>query len=224
MKTNIKNFSQFINEGFENFEPTNRLSIPEIISRFESGEISKEEALANIKNFSQSEILSNGDIITSAFSNKPTERRNDSMSNKDEETVYSILRDYNQGTLTKDQAINQLRTQVPQSVRVDMGEYISKALSDISGAKPGKFNMEEPYYANEDEVYEAKKKSRKEVLKDADEKYPNLKKGSMKKGLEKMKGKDFKEKAKKNFAWADKPEAAAASYMRKATGKEPKDI
>ena len=64
----------------------------------------------------------------------------------------------------------------------------------------------------------------KEVLKDADEKYPNLKKGSMKKGLSKMKGKDFKEKAKKNFGWADKPEAAAAAYMRKATGKEPRDL
>lgn len=74
------------------------------------------------------------------------------------------------------------------------------------------------------ELYEAKKKSRKEVLKDADEKYPNLKKSSMKKGLESMKGKDFKEKAKKNFGWADKPEAAAAAYMRKATGKEPRDI
>lgn len=72
------------------------------------------------------------------------------------------------------------------------------------------------------ELYE--KKSRKEVLKDADEKYPNLKKSSMKKGLEHMKGKDFKEKAKKNFGWADKPEAAAAAYMRKATGKEPRDI
>jgi hypothetical protein len=68
------------------------------------------------------------------------------------------------------------------------------------------------------------KTSRKEVLKDADEKYPNLKKASMKKGLSNMKGKDFKEKAKKNFAWADKPEAAAAAYMRKATGKEPRDI
>lgn len=69
-----------------------------------------------------------------------------------------------------------------------------------------------------------KEKTRKEVLKDADEKYPNLKPASMKKGLEKMKGKDFKEKAKKNFGWADKPEAAAAAYMRKATGKEPRDI
>jgi hypothetical protein len=71
---------------------------------------------------------------------------------------------------------------------------------------------------------EAKKKSRKEVMADAKEKYPNLKPSSMKKGLEKMKGKDFKEKAKKNFSWADKPEAAAAAYMRKATGKEPRDI
>ena len=71
---------------------------------------------------------------------------------------------------------------------------------------------------------EAKKKSRKEVLADADEKYPNLKPESMKKGLSHMKGKDFKEKAKKNFGWADKPEAAAAAYMRKATGKEPRDI
>ena len=71
---------------------------------------------------------------------------------------------------------------------------------------------------------EAKKKSRKEVMADAKEKYPNLKPASMKKGLKKMKGEDFKEKAKKNFGWADNPEAAAAAYMRKATGKEPKDI
>lgn len=71
---------------------------------------------------------------------------------------------------------------------------------------------------------EAKKKSRKEVMADAKEKYPNLKPGSMKKGLSHMKGKDFKEKAKKNFGWADKPEAAAAAYIRKATGKEPRDV
>lgn len=78
-------------------------------------------------------------------------------------------------------------------------------------------------HENGDEsVYE--KKSRKEVLKDAKEKYPNLKPESMKKGLAKMKGKDFAEKAKKNFGWADKPEAAAAAYMRKATGKEPRDL
>ena len=68
------------------------------------------------------------------------------------------------------------------------------------------------------------KKSRKEVLKDSKEKYPNLKPTSMKKGLDKMKGKDFAEKAKKNFGWAKDPAAAAAAYMRKATGKEPKDI
>lgn len=73
-----------------------------------------------------------------------------------------------------------------------------------------------------EELYE--KKSRKEVLKDAKEKYPNLKPGSMKKGLEKMKGKDFSDKAKKNFGWADNPAAAAAAYIRKATGKEPKDV
>lgn len=73
-------------------------------------------------------------------------------------------------------------------------------------------------------VYEAKKKSRKEVMVDAKEKYPNLKPASMKKGLSHMKGKTFKEKVKKNFGWADEPEAAAAAYMRKATGKEPRDI
>jgi hypothetical protein len=77
---------------------------------------------------------------------------------------------------------------------------------------------------NHEEVYEGKKASRKEVLKYADEKYPNLKKSSMKKGLKHMKGKDFKEKAEKNFGWADKPEAAAAAYIRKATGKEPRDV
>lgn len=71
---------------------------------------------------------------------------------------------------------------------------------------------------------EAKKKSRKEVMADAKEKYPNLKPGSMKKGLSHMKGKDFKEKAKKNFGWAENPEAAAAAYIRKATGKEPRDV
>lgn len=69
---------------------------------------------------------------------------------------------------------------------------------------------------------EGKKKSRKEVMTDAKEKYPNLKPASMKKGLNKMKGKDFKDKAEKNFSWAENPEAAAA-YIRKATGKEPKD-
>jgi hypothetical protein len=72
------------------------------------------------------------------------------------------------------------------------------------------------------ELYE--KKSRKEVLKDAKEKYPNLKPGSMKQGLAKMKGKDFDDKVKKNFGWAKNPEAAAAAYIRKATGKEPKDV
>ena len=46
----------------------------------------------------------------------------------------------------------------------------------------------------------------------------------MKKSLKKMAGKDFKEKAEKNFSWADNPKAAAAAFMRKATKKEPKDI
>lgn len=85
---------------------------------------------------------------------------------------------------------------------------------------PHPFGYEEE--SDDDSVYE--KKSRKEVLKDAKDKYPNLKPGSMKKGLEKMKGKDFAAKAKKNFGWADNPEAAAAAYIRKATGKEPKDV
>ena len=84
--------------------------------------------------------------------------------------------------------------------------------------------VDNPEFESDDdrELYE--KKSRKEVLKDAKEKYPNLKPESMKKGLEKMKGKDFEAKAKKNFGWADNPEAAAAAYIRKATGKEPKDV
>lgn len=70
----------------------------------------------------------------------------------------------------------------------------------------------------------AKKPARKEVMKAANAKFPNLEPKSMKKGLSKMKGDTFKAKAKKNFGWADKPEAAAAAYIRKATGKEPRDI
>lgn len=70
----------------------------------------------------------------------------------------------------------------------------------------------------------SEKPSRTEVLKTAKEKFPNLKPAAMKKGLSNMKGKDFKTKAKKNFGWADSPSAAAAAYIRKATGKEPRDI
>ena len=82
----------------------------------------------------------------------------------------------------------------------------------------------EPKNFEDDDRGLYEKKSRKEVLKDAKEKYPNLKPGSMKKGLEKMKGADFKEKAEKNFGWAKDPAAAAAAYIRKATGKEPRDV
>jgi len=117
------------------------------------------------------------------------------------------------------------------------GEHCEEPEEERS-AETGRYHDDEPtahdrMYNSDDWVRaqrdaegldEAKKKSRKEVLADADEKYPNLKPESMKKGLSHMKGKDFKEKAKKNFGWADKPEAAAAAYMRKATGKEPRDI
>ena len=69
-------------------------------------------------------------------------------------------------------------------------------------------------------------KKREEVLKDADKKFPNLKKAEMKKMLkDQEKGsKDFKQKSKKYFGWAKDPEAAAAAFIRKATGKEPKDL
>ena len=69
-------------------------------------------------------------------------------------------------------------------------------------------------------------KKRAEVLKDADKKFPNLKKAEMKKMLkDQEKGsKDFKQKSKKYFGWAKDPEAAAAAFIRKATGKEPKDL
>lgn len=77
---------------------------------------------------------------------------------------------------------------------------------------------------DEDLTLEAKKPNRKEVLKAADEKYPNRSPKEMKKSLGKMKGSDFKQKAKKYFGWADDPEAAAASFIRKATKKEPKDV
>lgn len=105
----------------------------------------------------------------------------------------------------------------PQSLEDD--EYAEDQI-DSPEFEPRNFEDER----DNEGLYEAKKKSRKEVLADAKEKYPNLKPGSMKKGLSKMKGKDFKEKAKKNFGWADNPEAAAAAYMRKATSKEPRDI
>lgn len=84
--------------------------------------------------------------------------------------------------------------------------------------------FEDDRMSADDHIAEGKKRSRKEVMDDAKEKYPNLKPGSMKKGLDKMKGKDFKAKAEKNFSWADNPEAAAAAYIRKATGKEPRDV
>ena len=69
-----------------------------------------------------------------------------------------------------------------------------------------------------------KKSTRKEVLKSASSKYPQLEPEKMKKTLSKMKGNDFKAKAEKYFGWADEPEAAAASFIRKATKKEPRDI
>ena len=75
-----------------------------------------------------------------------------------------------------------------------------------------------------DFTLESKKPNRKEVLKAAEKKYPNRSPKEMKKSLGKMKGSDFKEKAKKYFGWADDPEAAAASFIRKATKKEPKDV
>jgi hypothetical protein len=75
-----------------------------------------------------------------------------------------------------------------------------------------------------DPTFESKKPSRKEVLKAAGEKYPDRSPKEMKKSLGKMKGSDFKDKAKKYFGWADDPEAAAASFIRKATKKEPKDV
>lgn len=77
---------------------------------------------------------------------------------------------------------------------------------------------------NDDSVFEKKEKSRSQVLKDASAKYPNISQKGAKAGLTKMKGKDFKDKVKKNFKWADRPEAAAAAYIRKATKKEPKDV
>jgi hypothetical protein len=69
-------------------------------------------------------------------------------------------------------------------------------------------------------------KKRAEVLKDADKKFPNLKKAEMKKMLRDQEAgsKDFKQKSKKYFGWAKDPEAAAAAFIRKATGKEPKDL
>jgi hypothetical protein len=74
-----------------------------------------------------------------------------------------------------------------------------------------------------DLTLEAKSPSRKDVLKSADKKYPNRSAKEMKKSLGKMKASSFKDKAEKYFGWADDPEAAAASFIRKATKKEPKD-
>jgi hypothetical protein len=99
-------------------------------------------------------------------------------------------------------------------------------------AKKKKMKEEEEEEEESEPMPKAKKKptapksekpNRKEVLKTAKEKFPNLKPDSMKKGLSNMKGKDFKAKTKKNFGWAESPSAAAAAYIRKATGKEPKD-
>lgn len=69
-------------------------------------------------------------------------------------------------------------------------------------------------------------KKRTEVLKDANKKYPNLSKAKMKEMLKSQEkgAKDFKDKSKKYFGWAKDPEAAAAAFIRKATGKEPKDL
>ena len=69
-------------------------------------------------------------------------------------------------------------------------------------------------------------KKRAEVLKDANKKYPNLSKSTMKEMLkDQEKGaKDFDKKAKKYFGWAKDPAAAAAAFIRKATGKEPKEL
>lgn len=69
-------------------------------------------------------------------------------------------------------------------------------------------------------------KKRAEVLKDAGKKYPNLSKKKMKEMLKDQENgaKDFKAKANKYFSWAKDPEAAAAAFIRKATGKEPKDL
>lgn len=75
-----------------------------------------------------------------------------------------------------------------------------------------------------DPTFESKKPNRKTVLKTAEEKYPKRSAKEMKKTLGKMKGSDFKQKAEKYFGWADDPEAAAASFIRKATKKEPKDV
>lgn len=94
-------------------------------------------------------------------------------------------------------------------------------LEDGSCSECGSF---EPKDAEELEVNEKEEKTRKEVLKAAGKKFPNVSKSGAKTGLSKMKGKDFKEKVKKNFGWAEKPEAAAAAYIRKATGKEPRDV
>lgn len=96
-------------------------------------------------------------------------------------------------------------------------------LEDGSCSECGAFEAEQKAEESA-EINEKKEKTRKEVLADAGKKFPNISKKGAKAGLSKMKGKDFKEKAKKNFGWAEKPEAAAAAYIRKATGKEPRDV
>jgi hypothetical protein len=205
---NLKKFNQFINENIDPIQKTSSsadLKIKEIIDRFKTGELDQELAIKQIKEFPIADRIANSSEITNAFTNKTlsvSKTEVDETSPK----IKSILSSYESGEITRDQAINTLKSKFSQSELIRASDIISDTFS------------------RKNNIYEAKQKSRKEVLKDADEKYPNLKKGSMKKGLSKMKGKDFKEKAKKNFGWADKPEAAAAAYMRKATGKEPRDL
>jgi hypothetical protein len=97
-------------------------------------------------------------------------------------------------------------------------------MEDGSCSECGAFEAENDEEKESLNVNEKAEKTRKEVLKAAQKKFPNISKAGAKAGLGKMKGKDFKEKAKKNFGWAEDPEAAAAAYIRKATGKEPRDV
>ncbi len=97
-------------------------------------------------------------------------------------------------------------------------------LEDGSCSECGAFEAENGEEEESLNVNEKAEKTRKEVLKAAQKKFPNISKAGAKAGLAKMKGKDFKEKAKKNFGWAENPEAAAAAYIRKGTGKEPRDV
>jgi len=112
-----------------------------------------------------------------------------------------------------------------------------KAASKIAAKKRREQEWKEDILADTEDPFESRRvlrcsdfiileKKRAEVLKDADAKYPNLSKPKMKEMLkDQEKGaKDFKTKAKKYFNWAKDPEAAAAAFIRKATGKEPKDL